>query len=495
MARREWKRRKGDRILEEFADTIDAAGANGLPQGECGVPWPAGLSEPWLLPDEDATEVSIVEGRGRGVIAKHTLAPGVTIAVCKALAIAFDKDEDETSGDDDDNDLLVVDDPTARLVLELVGKLKKTSPVDGMNGNLAEVLSRLWPRNLSELNPNVVSVKAWRCRNAKLQARMHHALASLPRSEGLRLPEIVRSNAMGVCTNSEQLCHFSAFRRLSGVALYDEGSFFNHSCAPNVSRYFLGDWAVFRTNQVVPKGEELCISYIEADLLCERAAVRQCALNEQHKSFQLSDNISDDEGSEGSVPHTLGEAAESIVTDSDEASGNDAANRTKRITEDIQRELMGLPPHSRIEEIDAILEDTALSDAFLETDHRELYQLKAIAWGELGEPENARQFWSTCLKWTQDNLPPADESIIFYGLHVAMCELALNREEKARKYIAEACRVHSIAFGGDAFWFALRYRKELLEHVPSKLPPNLRLLPVRVWGIIAGATERFRQFP
>ena len=35
---------------------------------------------------------------------------------------------------------------------------------------------------------------------------------------------------------------------------------------------------VFRTNRLVRRGEELCISYIEADVLCEPASLRNLEL-------------------------------------------------------------------------------------------------------------------------------------------------------------------------------------------------------------------------
>ena len=39
-----------------------------------------------------------------------------------------------------------------------------------------------------------------------------------------------------------------------------------------------GSIMVFRTNRLVRRGEELCISYIEADVLCEPASLRNLEL-------------------------------------------------------------------------------------------------------------------------------------------------------------------------------------------------------------------------
>ena len=50
-----------------------------------------------------------------------------------------------------------------------------------------------------------------------------------------------------------------------GYGIWPEASFFNHSCAPNVSRRRIDRQWVFETSKDVPAGSDLCISYIRGE--------------------------------------------------------------------------------------------------------------------------------------------------------------------------------------------------------------------------------------
>ena len=198
--------------------------------------------------------------------------------------------EDELS--DEEDSVLILNRDTVRLILRVCSKILD-SPVD--SSLRTRITNDLWPRHRSDLKSNVTSPRSWQCRDKELMKQMHKLLSRLGPSLGMRLPEIVRSNALGIVTNAEQIGHYSNYRHLSGVALYYEPSFFNHSCTPNCSRYHLGDWTIIRTNQEVKQGEELCISYIEHEFLFEPLAVRQTILDEQRKDFRLDIAIDDGE--------------------------------------------------------------------------------------------------------------------------------------------------------------------------------------------------------
>merc|ERR1719230_950425 len=47
----------------------------------------------------------------------------------------------------------------------------------------------------------------------------------------------------------------------------------------NVGRFSIGDAVIFRTNRKIPKGEQLCISYIESELLCAPTSMRHQTLD------------------------------------------------------------------------------------------------------------------------------------------------------------------------------------------------------------------------
>ena len=99
--------------------------------------------------------------------------------------------------------------------------------------------------------------------------------------------------------------------------------------------------------------------------------------------------------------------------------------------------------------------------------------------------------------------------------------MEMNERDKAAEILADAMKVHAIAFGGDAYWMALRcrnqhvssskrcnfarcvfvefvcvvlvfpfvrYKRELLE--ATLLPRSAAI----TWGLISSATEKFQRF-
>jgi hypothetical protein len=89
--------------------------------------------------------------------------------------------------------------------------------------------------------------------------------------------EVVRAvqlNSLGFYTFPELCSYNEHFRFLTGTGLYKHASMFNHSCDPNVNHYSIGDVTIFRLIRDVQPGEQLCISYIGSDLLCETRSVR-----------------------------------------------------------------------------------------------------------------------------------------------------------------------------------------------------------------------------
>ena len=93
------------------------------------------------------------------------------------------------------------------------------------------------------------------------------------------LTSLSLSSTTSTSSSSASDVFTGGFSSLSGVGLYHWPSFFNHSPRPNVSRYAIGDVMFFVTNQDVAQGHELCISYIEHDVLCEGAKRRNAMLS------------------------------------------------------------------------------------------------------------------------------------------------------------------------------------------------------------------------
>merc|ERR1719215_196764 len=105
------------------------------------------------------------------------------------------------------------------------------------------------------------------------------AVEGMLQEEKERLQAVVRLNSLGFYTNSEQLCHSGHFSALTGSGLYALASGFNHSCDPCLARFSIGDLTAFVTNRPLKAGEELCISYIESELLCAPRSLRRQSLD------------------------------------------------------------------------------------------------------------------------------------------------------------------------------------------------------------------------
>ena len=67
-----------------------------------------------------------------------------------------------------------------------------------------------------------------------------------------------------------------------GRAVYPQGSYFNHSCAPNVVRVRMGREMSFFTVKPVSKGQELCITYVNQVRLQNRTDRRALLREEYH---------------------------------------------------------------------------------------------------------------------------------------------------------------------------------------------------------------------
>jgi len=270
----------------------------------------------------------------------------------------------------------------------------------------------------------------------------------------LRLPEIVRCNALGLSTGSELLCFPDPSRghaALTGLGLYHAPSFFNHSCSPNVSRFHLGDLAVFRTNRPVAPGQALCISYLGHDLLPTPLPARRAALAQQHKHFELPPRDAAEAKveaaraavREGRAAARAAEAAEAAAkaaakkgvpapaddgggsSDSD-GSDDEEEDWSPRVGPELLEALLEMPPRARLAELAVISNDTALGAKLLACDRKELALQEAVAWSHLGRPGRAAKAWEAVLRLASA-LPgsaPNDEATAVYAVQAAVCKLA-----------------------------------------------------------------------
>lgn len=273
-------------------------------------------------------------------------------------------------------------------------------------------------------------------------------MKKLSDSERARLKRVVRANSLGIYTNSEQLCYPDQFLQLSGVGLYLNGSLFNHDCRPNTTRFNVGAIAVFRTNRLVRKGQELCISYIESDILCEPASLRNLELG--GRDFRVRDPGDSDDEEEDDEADEMEEPEEP-----------EEPELYRKIDEEAQEALLELDPPARLENIALLLKDRETAESFIRADRKELSLLQAVACTQLGYFSTALEHWEECIAFASVHCPPHDECLVCYSVHAAIVALASDQSEIAAAHMRAAAKTHAVAFGGGAIFFRARYSKEV----------------------------------
>jgi hypothetical protein len=370
-------------------------------------------------------------GRGRGWVATADIPAGRTVLCESPLAYSMDWQADAL-----ESEALNVD--TASLILALADQLRgKSGP---------QLLKQL--QTLSPL-PGEPG-KDWTCDDPELATQVEQSLKRVPKlspAERKRLKRVVRANSLGIYTNSEQLCYPDQFVKLGGVALYLNSSLFNHNCHPNTTRFNVGAIAVFRTNRLVRKGEELCISYIESDVLCEPASLRNLELG--GRDFKVRDPGQDSEDEDDEED------------DADEMEEPEEPELYRKVDEEAQEALLELDPPARLENINALLEDMETRESFLRADRKELSLLQAVACTQLGYYSAALGHWEDCIAFAAVHCPPHDECLVCYSVHAAIAARLAEQHESAAAHMQTAAKTHNIAFGGGAAFLRMRYAKEI----------------------------------
>ena len=466
--------------------------------------------------------------KGQGWFAVQDIPAGTLLLVAKPLGMVMDwqdddAEEDEIDDDDDDNDGHLDnmdnddDDNDKRdhephinelLLLQLLEKL--ADPQVGVS-LWHDQLNTLFPRNDADLS----TLPAWVCPADDVFMQVEALLSTianrnprLPVKEiAKRLPLIIRYNILSVETCSELLSYPGpeGHANLSGVALYHEPSFFNHSRHPNVSRWAIGDVMGFVTNQFVPAQTELCISYIEHDVLCEPAFRRNAMLAMDF--VEMDDNHTDD--------------------DDDGMDHNDNNNNQDRdgpefpvVDSHVQNELMSMDPFERLAALEELMQqargeklpdgekvlttqqkhdDNEETDTMMQISHtwfqcdvQNLRIIQAITLDGLGQTAHAMKLWNEALDFCRQKLPPNDESVVVIAVQAALCswhlaEQQLEQQEssnndsiisqqqqqedyiaQARRYAALALETHDLLFQGGV----QRLRRRLKSDLQLPLRPR-----------------------
>jgi SET domain len=406
--------------------------------------------------------------KGRGWLAKEDITAGSILVCEKPLAMVMDwqdpsleTEEEEDVWDDEDMDVEQEDaihhsgltQLNELLLLELLRRMVIDVSL------WTERLTHLFPR----LDDDLELLDAWNCQDETVSCAYEELLEELASSASslttdeieqirIRLPLIVRYNVLSAETSPELLVHPSpqGFAALSGSALYHWASFFNHDSSPNASRFSIGDiiWVV--ANQDISAGQEICISYLEHDILCESPEIRTSMLNMDFA--EPSTQIDDDK-----------------IQPSQQ---QDNGPEIPVIDFDVQNELMKMDPMERLTAIDSLLqqalgqavaeeEEDAMEPApWFQCDVQNLRILKALTLDSLGRMPEALSIWELCVKFTETHLPPNDEATVVLHVQAALCALQAGENDVARDHADRALQIHHIIFGGGVTRFRRRYQKE-----------------------------------
>jgi len=312
-------------------------------------------------------------------------------------------------------------------------------------------------------------------------------VADLSNSAKERLHCVLRLNCMGFYTNSEQLCHSQEYAALTVTGLFLLASGFNHSCQPSITRFSIGDVTAFVTNRPVAAGEELCISYIESELLCAPTSMRCQSIN---RDFVCS-----------CVACTEAPAA---------AETKSASQRQfLHVDAQVQANFALLDPEERAEQVAAALRgDLGDEDGedreeviVLGKDAQELRVIQALACMELKSFAEALLLWRQLAAFSCHHCMPFDEALCVYALFAALCSLeeesqcvslenygaASSTSQKhldASEYVGLALSVHRAAFGLPSPMFSWRYRKEVEN---GKVSDDAR---TRFWTVVEATCKK-----
>ncbi|KAF4660692.1 hypothetical protein FOL47_007060 [Perkinsus chesapeaki] len=278
--------------------------------------------------------VKETEAAGRGVVATRDLGAGTLILMGRPLVSVMDQ----------------------KLLSEGLGDTEAVTAA----------LTGKYP-SLEELPPEVKNL---------------HPLCDLQDASKWReaLTDAARLNSMGFYTFPELVNSYEDHNRyLTGTAVYPVASMFNHSCTPNVSRASLGDLTWFRTTTKIKCGEDLTISYIGTDLLCEPKAVRQKHLA---RDFCCQ------------CPACRSE-------------GEDSTEIMQFSLQD-RLELKMLEPIERLDQTAKLLESQDEGQRFLAKDCTYIMTERCRSFTDIGEYQAAADQWGSVLAFCQQHLPARD---------------------------------------------------------------------------------------
>lgn len=210
----------------------------------------------------------------------------------------------------------------------------------------------------------------------------------------------------------------------------------------------------FVTNRDITKGDELCFSYIEHELLCENASKRSALLD---MDFELND----DDDNESTSEQRASKKQKVAKMSKEQDDTDDFGVCYPLIDVEVQSELLATPPKERLDIIDELLDKEIDPVQDYQCDKYQLHILKAITLDGLGKSREALVEWEEALDFAVKNFPPLDESTIALYVQAALCAQSDDKIARAKDHANKALTMHNSLFGGGAVRFMKRYIKEM----------------------------------
>jgi len=416
--------------------------------------------------------------RGKGWFAKKDIPAGTTLIIDKPLAMVMNWQDDVGDEGNEEEDIEMSEDEEKEeeqfsslnemLLLELLQEIRQNHSI------WADNLSHMYPRD----NQTASTLPMWVCQDDEIFALVEASFEELTKVPELdeqtlkdikyRLPLIIRYNCLSVETCPELLVHPGpgGHASLGGTAVYYLPSFFNHDSHPNASRYAVGDVMWFVANRDIKKGDEICISYLEHDVLCENAKTRTTMLQMDFADGK-ADNIKMSSTSMADVPEGGEEDTEApdfpVVDDlvQSELMSMEPMERLEAIQQLYDQAIGESGPDGDVEEMGVNMEEDMKDTAWFQCDVQNLRILRAITLDGQGKSDQAMEEWEECVKFAETKLPPLDENGIAMRVQAALCARCAGKMDLAKKNAEAALISHNILFGGGVERFRRRYHREV----------------------------------
>ncbi|KAH7647607.1 SET domain containing [Cryptosporidium bovis] len=168
------------------------------------------------------------------------------------------------------------DDTTLCVWRQLITKCEKSK-------KLRLRIKDMFPRNQTDINK--IKTESYYCRipYSKIKEFYEESgelFKNVKLKEALRLYLVVKFNQMSMNMLPELWkTTFKWSKSFNVNGLFLNSSYFDHSCDPNVVRFYIGTMAVFRASRNIFPNEILSISYIENEHMYDPLWVRYCELN------------------------------------------------------------------------------------------------------------------------------------------------------------------------------------------------------------------------